>query len=106
MLSTVMLTMLPWVAGVQRWQRGALGVGTVGWPLRSVTVRPCAWSLRGYRLQNAQHVCDGLDFAVPILDECVPVDIDPTGQKCEFVRVEIAILQTDGWPYGHLHRFS
>src|ERR1035437_177087 len=64
-VTTVLLTMLPWVAGVQRWQRGALGVGTVGWPLRSVTVRPCAWSLRGYRLQNLQHVCGGLDFAVP-----------------------------------------
>src|ERR1035437_5352881 len=61
-VTTVLLTMLPWVAGVQRWQRGALGVGTVGWPLRSVTVRPCAWSLRGYRLQNLQHVCGGLEL--------------------------------------------
>src|ERR1019366_7301773 len=55
-VTTVLLTMLPWVAGVQRWQRGALGVGTVGCPLRSVTVRPCAWSQCGYRLAEAAHV--------------------------------------------------
>src|ERR1035438_9039528 len=92
-VTTVLLTMLPWVAGVQRWQRGALGVGTVGCPLRSVTVRPCAWSLRGYRLQNLQHVCGGLDLAVPILDQRVSVEIDPAGQKCEFTCIEVAILQ-------------
>ena len=41
----------------------------------------------------------------PILDQRVSVEIDPAGQKCEFVCVEIAILQTDGWPDCYLHRF-
>src|ERR1017187_1448378 len=112
-VTTVLLTMLPWVAGVQRWQRGALGVGTVGCPLRSVTVRPCAWSQCGPALGHSAAIgfktrstseVDSISPS-PILDQRVSVEIDPAGQKCEFVCVEIAILQTDGWPDCYLHRF-